>query len=471
MDDDDYEKANAREWDLNYRTHTKNEAAPSETAKQAAGKRKQRGKQRAQSNQPSALNTGVEQRQPVTIAQPAWLDDRGARRRKQGRQEPQKLLIDLGDDKQNTAEAAWRELERPTATISIPEELVWLDQQHEALARRHGTFIFSQDRRGSGGEVRFDIWGEPQAVHRTKQAIHDWITRETPSKRALGKSAFYKSGSLLPQQRKNEEKKWAREVKRQRFRQRPPLGTKFGAIGTFHWPVQDHQPHEVLGTFCEALDPIRMDCSCYVVFYPETQLFQAMGDADAVKTALLRIRKTFFQVAARQIAPIRRYILHFTNDDGQVTIPSKVSLQQFGRIKRIGASAKVTQEETAKSPRGAGERASGPLNEQVLATSTRDVNVAGKSILLMISKLHYYRGHLNFRIRLGTFLATHYKATENGSYAIDDFQEMLQQSQFAGEITTEYVLPSPLMRQKNVLTILKDGRSVQRDDCLAIASV
>lgn len=447
MDDDDYEKANAREWDLTYRSSAINETPSPERAKQSTGKRKQRGKQRSQPNQPSALSTGVEQRQPVTIAQPAWLDDRGARRRKQGRQEPQALLIDLGDDAQNTAEAAWRDLERPTATVSIPDELVWLDQQHEALARRNGTFIFTQGRRSSGGEVIFDIWGEPQAVHHTKQAIHDWITRETPSKRAQGKSAFYKSGSLLPQQRKNEEKKWAREVKRQRFRQRPTLGTKFGAIGTFHWPVQDHQPHEVLGTFCEALDPIRMDCSCYVVFYPETQLFQAMGDADAVKTALLRIRKTFFQVAARQIAPIRRYILRFSNDHGQVDVPSSVSLRQFSRIRRIGTNAKVNQDETAKSPRGTGERASGVLKEQVLKTSTRDLSVAGKSVLLMIRKLHYYRGHVKFRIRLGTFLATHYKATEDGSYAIDDFQDMLQQSQFAGEITTEYVLSTPFKRR------------------------
>lgn len=433
MDDDDYEKSNAREWDLSYKTPATTHSGP---AKQTNEKREQRGTP----NRPPALNAGPRKRQSLAHAQPAWLKDGGARRRQQPRQEPQTLLIDLGDDGQNSAEKSWRDQERPVASISIPDELVWRDQHHEALARRHGAFIFTQEHPSGGSEVKFDIWGDADAVRRTKQSIHDWIQRETPSKRALGKATFHKYGSLLPQQRKIEEKRWAREVRRQRFRQKPPFGTEFGAIGTFHWPVQDYQPHEVLGKLYEALDPIRMECSCYVVFEESAQAFQIMGDADAVKHALIRMRKAYFQIAARQIAPIRRYFLRFDDGDGDdsLEIPSSVVLEPFDRIKRIAGNNTIAQE-PARTPRGEREHAIGTLKDQVLAMSNRNVETSGKSILLMIAKLHYFRGHLTFRIRLGTFLATHYKATEDGKYAIDDFEDMLQQSQFAGEVTTEYV--------------------------------
>ena len=70
-------------------------------------------------------------------------------------------------------------------------------------------------------------------------------------------------------------------------------------------------------------------------------------------------------------------------------------------------------------------------------TSTRNVKIAGKTIMLMIKKLYYYRGHLRLRIRLGTFLATHYRISPHESYTIDDFNEMIKQSQFGGEVTPE----------------------------------
>ena len=70
-------------------------------------------------------------------------------------------------------------------------------------------------------------------------------------------------------------------------------------------------------------------------------------------------------------------------------------------------------------------------------TSTRDVKIAGKIIMRMISNLHYYRGHLRLRIRLGTFLATHFRISSHESYPMDDFNDMIKQSQFAGEVTSE----------------------------------
>jgi hypothetical protein len=451
---DDYEKTNAKEWDLNLKgkqksqKHGDNSAKPfassrgTHAAKQQsalAGPSTQRNIQQSQLARQLTHRTrraAVHDRRPAHQIESAWLVAQGVKRQEQVNREPQPLLIDVGDTAVTAAENAWRNHERSAASITVPDELVWRDQEHEAIAKRYGTFVFSEDR-NKGGMIQIDIWGEPKAVDATLQAIRAWKTREMPSKRIMGTMPFSKQISLLPQQRRNEEKKWHREVMRQRFRRAPPLGTQFGAIGFFHWPVKEFQPHELLGTSYEAFDPIRMECSCYVVFDQSLPGFQVMGEATAVKDALLRIRKACFQITARQVAPVRKYFLHLSETKGD--IPTHVTLEQYERIKRIVTrDTTVPQNHPGCSPKGQAESDLELEEEQQnYERSKRDAKSAGKTIMRMIAKLHYYRGHLKFRIRLGTFLATHYRATEDGRYTVDSFRDMLQQSQFAGEVTPE----------------------------------
>ena len=355
----------------------------------------------------------------------------GVRAREQAREDVP-LLIEFAD---NPAEAAWRSHERPFETIHVPEELAWRDQQHEYIAKKYGTFITSEGGASGHGGIRFGIWGEASAVKHTRQEIHDWIKREAPSKHTLGTNTFSKQRSLLPQQRRSAEKKWKEEVQRQRFRQSPPLGTAFGSIGLFHWPVKDYQPNEVLGNSYEALDLIRMGCSCYIIFSPEHSGFHVLGDDTNVKVALLRMRKAYFQIAARQISPVRKYILYFGNAEDEIR--SHVGLESYERIKRIDSSASTAQVHLGKSPKSQGKGETWSIEQQILGTSMRDVKIAGKTIMRMISRLHFYRGQLRLRIRLGKFLATHYKISATDDYTINEFNEMVKQSQFAGEVTPE----------------------------------
>lgn len=72
--------------------------------------------------------------------------------------------------------------------------------------------------------------------------------------------------------------------------------------------MKDYPPQEILGTHYEALDPIRMDCSCYVVW--KNNAFQVMGKSlDRVKAALLRLRQTIFQITAKQLPLVRMYVV------------------------------------------------------------------------------------------------------------------------------------------------------------------
>ena len=60
-----------------------------------------------------------------------------------------------------------------------------------------------------------------------------------------------------------------------------------------------------------------------------------------------------------------------------------------------------------------------------------------------IGKLHYYRGNLEMRVRLGTFLASRYKTPPpDGLYELKDFESMIADPTFIGLVTQEYYTTS-----------------------------
>lgn len=360
-----------------------------------------------------------------------WHSTADAKKHSTIRPEQPARLIDFDDDGENGPEASWRRHDPPVDDVMAPHELGWQGQHIDAIARNHCTFIFTKPNK-DGKEVHCGIWGDKAAVVRTKQAIVDWIRREMPSKNVFGTSYFSKQKSLLPKQQVQEGKRWRRDVKRQKYRQNPPMGSAFGAIGTFHWPTQEYRPEDVLGRSYEALDPIRMDCACYIVFERDISSFHLMGDGVNVKQALLRMRKVCFQVAARQLPSVRSYFLHLQDD----CIPSHVSLAPYVHTKKAQATGDDSIE-VGQSPRGEGTVEDEETRRALILQSSSGTKHAKRRLMTTLQRLHYYCGHLGMRVRLGRFIATQYRLPQDGMYSIEDFQDMLQQSQFAGDVTPE----------------------------------
>lgn len=229
---------------------------------------------------------------------------------------------------------------------------------------------------------------------------------------------------------KRVEKAWKREVARNKYRQYPHPSQSFGAIGTFHWPANEWRPDKILGPNFEALDPIRMDCSCYVVFVSEKAAFHVMGKADDVKTALARLRKTCFQIAARQIAPVRMYLLHWATAD---ELPSHIVLKQYTRP-IIMSGQQPTDQVVQSIPRGLGVGDDG--SRLVDQTSDNEQRVRDL-VLCTLQKLHYYRSSLQMRITFGNFLAISFKKSRENKYTLNEYEDMIAESQFAGEVTQE----------------------------------
>ena len=417
---EDYEKANAREWDLY--------SKPTETPKASASKWQVVGSSKA-AEKPQQKPEHRKGREKETAFPQDWNTREANENIERLRRPPPNLVIDAN----NEAQLSWRRYEPPKDSIRIPGDLVLQDRTHETIAQYNGTFIFGEDPKSSSGSMTFGIWGDDKGVAATKRSINSWIEHSLPSKKSSPSTKFAKVISLTPVLREREEKRWKKEVTRQRFRQYPPPGKGFGAIGSFHWPVDEFRPEEILGKSCEALDPIRMDCKCYVVFVKDRSIFQVMGKAEAVKEGLLRIRKTGFQIAARQIPPVRTYLLHWPLAS---TIPSHVALQPYRHMASISED-QTAKAEQSKSPIGEGMHEDESRLEKQTELSEQTVL---SSMLLTLRKLHYYRGNIQMRIRLGKFLAKVYIPPEDGVYTLENYEKMTKMSQFTGEVTQEYVM-------------------------------
>ena len=336
-------------------------------------------------------------------------------------------------DADNGAQIRWREHKPPAASVRIPADLALQDRTFEALAFNEGAFVHCEEFKNGASFLNFGIWGDPDEVAAAKKAILDWVKATTATDRGTGAAKWAKVVSLTLAQRHKHEKRWAREVRQQRYRQYPPHDMAFGAIGSFHWPTEEYRPEEIFGMSCEALDPIRMGCSCYVVYLKDRSLFQIMGKAQNVRTALFRMRNTSFQIMARLINPIRGFMLHWHD---QSYVPTHIYQEKYYHTPVLFSDDEA-QGMFTYSPRAKGMIEDGKLREVARTSSALSVERVKLTLANALQKLHYYRGHLQMRIRLGTFLMTSYMPPLDGLYGLEEYEAMTRESMFFGEVTDE----------------------------------
>ncbi|KAI7277584.1 hypothetical protein KC345_g6537 [Hortaea werneckii] len=403
----DYELSNTAEWDPEYTPAAQSDAND--------------GWQEVKKKKNSAPRAGDEPILPVP--QPAQGTPRrkprqphGTRPGQEGVQPPQQRLrpprFPISDD--GKAEAAWRAHAEPAGKVRIPEFLVFSDRQHEIIARRCGAFIFNRNEESIGGEKIYSIWGDKQAFKRTVREISAWIEAATSDVRRGAASKFAKVISQTPDDRRRTDKKWRQDVQRQTYRQDPPPGKGFEAIGSFHWPINECRPDEILGSSYEALDPIRMNCSCHITFHAGLGVFRVAGTASEVKAGLRRLLLTCFQITAKQVLPVRKYLLHWPHD----IVPAYLYLEQYEHPASL-ASEGMPLTKYGRSPRGEylDEDARPARAAMETAVNTRRVR---NMIISMLGKLHYFRGSIQMRIRLGTLLLKQYKPPTDDLYDLDE---------------------------------------------------
>lgn len=455
---EDYDITNAREWDVDYKEPPKQQAAQSEWQVVTNSKRREPFQhrtvpppqqlarqppqsfgqhQRSASQQQRPANNPQQQPDPQRQQQRQqnngpprpWQTSGAPLKPEQGKRPPPKLSLNSDND----AEAAWRARAQPIDRVRIPEDLVLQDRYHEQIAKQYGTFVFSPHPRGTEGSKTFGIWGEAKAVALTKEAIATWVEEAVGRKKSDRSAKFAHIKSLTPKLRERAERRWDREVMRQRFRQHPPPDMAFQAIGSFHWPTSEYKPEEILGASHEALDPVRVDCACYVVFYKDRNVFRVMGKAADVQAGLQRLRRTCFQIAARQVSPVRKYLIRWTIG---ASMPIYMYLKDYDWPAALSPES-ATLEKPGHSPICGGTDPDDDRSRFFGVQTGLSTERLRTLMFTTLRKLHYYRGSIQMRIRIGTFLVSQYRAPKDGYYELEEYEKMIQQSQFEGLVTQE----------------------------------
>ncbi|GAB1739401.1 hypothetical protein NU219Hw_g4361t1 [Hortaea werneckii] len=438
----DYELSNTAEWDSEYTPATKPDDGDGWQEVVRKNKVPKPGFQpvsslpkppqeipRRKSRQQYGIGTG-RQRRPAAF-QPRslpceWKKEDGVQPPQQQLQPPKFPISDDG-----AAEAAWRALERPAGEVRIPECLAFSAKQHETIARRCGTFVFNRNEDSIGGEKIYGIWGDNEAVKRTVKEIRAWVKAETSDTRRGAAPRFAKVISQTPEERRRSDRRWRREVQRQTYRQDPPPDKRFEAIGSFHWPIDECRPNEVLGSSYEALDQIRMDCSCHITFHAKLGVFRVAGTALQVKTGLRRLQQTYFQITARQVLPVRKYLLRWPHE----TVPAYLYLEQYEHPTSITPES-MPPTKTGSSPRGECAEADARPARAAMETEVNKRRVRNM-IISMLGKLYYFRGTIQMRIRLGTLVLKQYKPPRDEIYDLAEYERMTNESQFQAKVTQE----------------------------------
>lgn len=181
----------------------------------------------------------------------------------------------------------------------------------------------------------------------------------------------------------------------------------------------------------EALDPIRTACKCHIVFVQEQSSFHVMGKkAKAVQEGLRRLRTTCFQIAARQIASVRLYLLHWPD---ALCLPTHVYLEPY-YPPTLDSKQPATEPKLGNAPRGEGVENNEARMENQTGDSEKRVR---RLVLRALLKLHYFRGHIRMRLRFGEFLAQQFRQPKDGMYSLEEYEDMIKESQFAGYVTQE----------------------------------
>lgn len=194
----------------------------------------------------------------------------------------------------------------------------------------------------------------------------------------------------------------------------------------------------MLGKQLEALDPIRMRTECFITWSGDISAFKIMGEIIGVQKALKQLRYTCFQIASRNIAPNRRYISHWRTEGPG----AYVHLDEEYIIPQIIESADEPSLmlEASKTPRVECKVTDKSDIETIMLLQTCSIQAMQVTLADALQKIHYLRGHIRFRIRLGTFvLASHKRLEEGSSWDLSEYEEMTLLPQFRGRVTEEYV--------------------------------
>lgn len=187
----------------------------------------------------------------------------------------------------------------------------------------------------------------------------------------------------------------------------------YGFTGAFLWPVEEVRPEEFLGDSLEALDPIRFEYKCHIVFDNQVSAFKIFtDDPESVRKTMLRITGVMREYTAKYTTRNSRRVVDYV-----IEPPSPFAMRKD--IKIVPGPTTDLGISSGKIPLLTGDIletiAYDSWLEQSRRMNVQNIHRIEQDLRKAIPLLPYYRGNVRMRIQYGTFELTTLRWPENTS--------------------------------------------------------
>ena len=246
-----------------------------------------------------------------------------------------------------------------------------------------------------------EIWGNARDVVRTEMALKEWLNHmeEGTVTRPRAKEKFSKENSAIGSHYKTEMRRIEKEAILKKFQQVPEPGKHFQFTGTYLWPMEEINPHDIFGVSMEAFDIVRFKNRCHIVFEDRSETFRIFSDRkDAIENSISQIEGALKAFVAQNCRKVVEHCVH-------AIASSSASMRTEVRLNPGSTSKEGVI--ISKLPVSSGE----PLKlaartERVMEIQglrTANVRRVTQALRDVITVLPFYQGSLRIRIHFGTF--------------------------------------------------------------------
>ncbi|KAF4540391.1 DNA polymerase v family and armadillo-type fold domain-containing protein [Lasiodiplodia theobromae] len=280
----------------------------------------------------------------------------------------------------------------------------------------------------NGNMVQLLVHGTKEAVDEASKLIKEWISEILKMQRSTSKWA--KVWSFNHKAERRLRKRLLKDEERAKYRQAISEGETLTYSTEFVWPLPK-EPEQILGMNYEALDPIRMNCECYITCekVPRT-IFRIQGNNEnKMRKALERMQRLPAEWYAKMFEAEPFVILDIPYAFDPDDLPPVIKVPY--RLPRPLLAPTSAKED------GVTFRFKGPHQfHQAPYLEPKD-SPAGK-LLEAVSETtrhaRYFRNMLKLHLHLGTFAArkTQLPDIDKDTYSFLSFSEMMEEHEKMG---------------------------------------
>ncbi|OJD37695.1 dna polymerase v family and armadillo-type fold domain-containing protein [Diplodia corticola] len=268
------------------------------------------------------------------------------------------------------------------------------------------------------------IYGSDEAVTEAVKLIIEWLREIEISARAGGEM-WAKVWGYNPKAERKLRKRLLRDEERRKYRQTISEGEVLAHSAHFIWPLPK-EPEQVLGMNFEALDPIRMNCECYITCERSFRtILKIQGNVEQkVKEAADRLQCLPVEWDAKRFEAEPFVILDtpyaFDPDD----LPP-VSMVPYRFPRQLAAHPASTHDAFTF-------RFQHKLQQHQAPYAASEDSPAGKLLEAVVNTTkhaRYFRNFLKLHLHLGTFAARKYfeRDINETTYSFPVFAEMMEE--------------------------------------------